>query len=103
MVWYEVLAGHSAPKIASSFHVAIAKEWSIASFIYWANNCIAQNKNWSETNVQDVTIKCFEPGHTFMSTDSVHAGVEKEIRKTPNGNIYDFQDFCGYHETIKLW
>ena len=28
-----------------------------------------------------------------MSADSVHAGVEKEMRKAQNGHVYDFQDF----------
>ena len=85
----------SAPEIASSFHAAITKERSTSSFIYWVDNCTAQNKNWIlfscliilvnslKTNVHDVTIKYFEPRHTFMSADSVHAGVEKEMRKAP--------------------
>ena len=105
MVWREGLAGRSAPEIASSFHAAITKERSTSSFIYWADNCMALNKNWiifscliilvnsSKTNVYDVTIKYFQPGHTFMSADSVHAGVEKEMQKAPSGSIYDFQDF----------
>ena len=97
--------GHSSPEIASSFHAAITKERSTSIFIYWADNRMALNKNWilfscliilvnsSKTNVHDVTIKYFEPGHTFMSADSVHAGVEKEMQKAPSGSIYDFQDF----------
>ena len=28
-----------------------------------------------------------------MSANSVHAGVEKEIRKQPSGNVYDFDNF----------
>ena len=105
MVWHEGLAGRSAPEIASSFHAAITKERSTSSSIYWADNRMALNKNWilfscliilvnsSKTNVHDVTIKYFEPGHTFMSADSVHAGVEKEMQKAPGGSIYDFHDF----------
>ena len=38
-----------------------------------------------------VTLKYFEPGHTFMSADSFHALCEREM-KTKN-NIYDFNDY----------
>jgi len=30
--------------------------------------------------VEDITLKYFEPGHTFMSADSVHHGVEKSMK-----------------------
>ena len=105
VVWNEGLAGHSAPEITLSFHVAIATEQSTSNFIFWADNCMAQNKNWilfsclivlvnsSETNVHDVTIKYYEPGHTFVSAYSVYARVDQEMQKAPGGNIYDFQDF----------
>ena len=43
--------------------------------------------------MHNVTIKYFEPGHTFTSADSVNARVEKEMQKAPGGSIYDFQDF----------
>lgn len=39
------------------------------------------------------TLKYFEPGHTFMSVDSFHHGVEKAMKKWPGGNMVDFQDF----------
>ena len=29
-----------------------------------------------------------------MSADSVHHGVEDQIRKQPGGNVYDFSDLC---------
>ena len=28
-----------------------------------------------------------------MSAESVHAGVQKEMKKVPGGNVCDFQDF----------
>ncbi|CAG9831297.1 unnamed protein product [Diabrotica balteata] len=40
-----------------------------------------------------ITLKYFETGHTFMSADSVHHGVEKGMKITNEGNIYDFNDF----------
>lgn len=36
-------------------------------------------------------MKYFEPGHTFMSADSLHHSVENSMKKI--GKIYDFADF----------
>ena len=74
-------------------------------FHLWADNCAAQNKNWSLFSclvqlvnspfhqVQEIISNYLETGHTFMSANSVHADVEKEIRKQSSGNVYDFDDF----------
>ena len=55
--------------------------------------------------VSSVTLKCFEPGHTFVSTDNFHLQVEQRIRQKKN--VEDFQDFvdvvgsCGQSLVIK--
>ena len=70
--------------------------------VFWCDNCASQNKNWTSFpflvahvnlpgQIQTITLKYFEPGHSFMSADSFHHSVEKEFRKRKN--IYDFQDF----------
>lgn len=71
--------------------------------VFWLDNCSAQNKNWailcfmvnmvngSEISAESITLKYFEPGHTFMSADSFHHQVEKSMTK--KGKIYDFNDF----------
>ena len=106
MIWHEAIAGRGAAEITSTFVKAIKTERDAQHLIYWMDNCSAQNKNWTlftamvvlvnntENELQDITFKYFQPGHTFMSADSVHHGVEHEIKKQPNGNIYDFKDFC---------
>ena len=38
-----------------------------------------------------LTIKYFEPGHSFMAADSVHGSIGTAIRSKQN--IYDFHDF----------
>ncbi|KAI4795919.1 hypothetical protein KUCAC02_029573 [Chaenocephalus aceratus] len=65
----------------------------------------SQNKNWclfssrvsivkSQTiSTEDITLKCFQPGLTFMSADSFHHGVEQEMKSRPGGAVYDFDDF----------
>ena len=42
-----------------------------------------------------ISFRYFEPGHTFMSADSFHHGVEREIKKQSGGGaLYDFNDFA---------
>ena len=67
------------------------------------DNCSAQNKNWylytallNEVNAEgectsSVTLKYFEPGHTFMSTDDFHHQMEQRMREKKN--VEYFQDF----------
>lgn len=68
----------------------------------WLDNCSSQNKNWDlieyiallinqpEVQLQRIELKYFEPGHTFMATDSVHAGVEKQMKQK---RVVTFEDF----------
>ena len=47
---------------------------------------------------KEIVLKFFEIGHTFISADSVHAGVEKEMRCQKHGNVYIFR---GFVEVVK--
>ena len=72
---------------------------------YWMDNCASQNKNWclyssmaalvnsSNVAIQDITFTYLEKRHTFMSADSIHHGVEKQIAQVPGTNMYHFRDF----------
>ena len=67
------------------------------------DNCSAQNKNWylytallNKVNAEgeyasSVTLKYFEPGHTFMSTDDFRHQMEQRMRQKKN--VEYFQDF----------
>ena len=68
----------------------------------WLDNCSGQNKCWTlfTTLVQlvneddgpnKITFKYFVAGHTFMSADSFHRKVEKEMKQM--GKVCDFMDF----------
>ena len=72
------------------------------SITFWADNCTAQNKNWTlfsglvhyinQSNLlETLTIKFFEKGHTFNAADSFHAAVENAMKH--KGKMYDFTDF----------
>ena len=64
----------------------------INNFVFWADNFSGQNKNWflytvlvnevNRTNgtTNELTIKYFEPGHTFMSADNFHNVIKQEMR-----------------------
>ena len=92
VIWHEGCAGRKAEEIASTIKVAIERERDIKHLTYWMDNCSSQNKNWClfttlvtvvndpALAVEDITLKYFEPGHTFMSADSVHHGVEKAMQ-----------------------
>ena len=105
IAWHEALAGRSSSETASCFEAVIRYERDISSFIFWVDNCSSQNKNWclfsSLTTIvnlpniaaKEIILKFFETGHTFMSADSVHAGIKKEMRSQKHGNAYEFKDF----------
>jgi len=92
VIWHEGCAGRKAKEIASTIKVAIERERDMKHLTYWMDNCSSENKNKtlftsliSVVNdpalaVEDITLKYFEPGHTFMSADSVHHGVEKSMK-----------------------
>ena len=107
LVWHEGIAGRSAAEVASAFVTSLHQERAVRFVSYWVDNCTSQNKNWTlltalvkvvnhaANNIQTITLKYFEPGHTFMSADSFHHGVEKAMRKQPGGVVLDFEDFKG--------
>ena len=48
--------------------------------------------NSDAVEFEDITLKFFETGHTFMRADSFHHGVELEMKRK-DGNVYDFPEF----------
>ncbi|KAL2089719.1 hypothetical protein ACEWY4_014407 [Coilia grayii] len=105
VVWHEGIAGRNVKEIASAYGAALEKERDIKHIVYWVDNCSAHNRNWcllsslvslvnsDVISTEDITLKFFEPGHTFMSADSFHHGVEQEMRQRQGGGVYDFEDF----------
>lgn len=81
------------------------------NIIIWLDNCTAQNKNWElfvtilllvnsvNVNIQKVSLKYFEPGHTYMSADSFHAAVERSIKRCPEGKVLDFNEYVNVVES----
>jgi len=106
VTWHKAIAKRKAEEIASAYLKALKYDRKVKHVIYWLDNCAAQNKNWSlftllaclvnssDIEADDIVLKYFETGHTFMSADSVHHGIEDQIRKLPGGNVCDFDDLC---------
>ena len=42
-------------------------------------------------DVEQIELKYFEPGYSFVASDSAHSRIEKQIRKM--GKLCDFRDF----------
>lgn len=86
VLWHEGITGRDAENIASTYRIFITHHSNreIKNFVFWVDNCVAQNKNWTlllillklvnsnETAAETFEIKFIEPGHTFMSADSFH-------------------------------
>ena len=83
---HETIKGRSIEDVASTLTFFIQR-------FFWTDNCSGQSKNWflytllvNDANrindtVNESVIKYFEPGHTFMSTDSFHHKVEQGMKK----------------------
>lgn len=66
----------------------------MTDFIFWADNCTGQNKNWilftalvcilnnNHNTVESITIKYLTKGHTHMSADGIHGNIEKKNQKS---------------------
>lgn len=102
-VWNETITGRNQEDIISTFRAFLIFKRDAENLTIWLDNCAAQNKNWAllsffvqiaNSNLiatKTITLKYFEPGHTFMSADSFHHQVEKALRQM--GKVYDFSDF----------
>ncbi len=102
VVWNEVVQGRRAENICSAFWQFLKANRDCKEIVIWMDNCAAQNKNWvlftmflpavnGLCEAKTITLKYLEAGHTFMSADSVHHGIEKEMKQVRN--IYDWGDF----------
>jgi len=105
VLWHEAIAGRKAENITDSILALISNQRDIKDFIFWADNCTGQNKNWTLytalvcilnsnnslfQNTESVTMKYLTKGHTHMTADGVHGNIEKKIKQIRH--IYDLED-----------
>lgn len=102
VLWHEAIASRKGENITDAILALIKEERDVTDFIFWADNCTGQNKNWilftalvcilntTYNTVESITIKYLTKGHTHMSADGIHGNIEKKIRKVRN--VYDYDD-----------
>ena len=109
LLWNEEIQGRGADDIASSFISFILHMRDTKHFIFWADNCAAQNKSWillssllvflnspnNGTAAESVTLRFLTSGHTSMSADSIHGSLEQALRR--KGEVYDFNDLVSVY------
>lgn len=105
MIWHEAIRGRSKDDIISTYYAFFMANRDKKTVVIWLDNCSSQNKNWTllsffmyivnsvEVCVENIEIKYFEPGHTFMSADSFHHQVELSLKRKKK--VFDFEDFVG--------
>lgn len=103
VLWHEGIAKRSKEDIISAYYAFFLKNRDKEIVTIWMDNCSAQNKNWAlfsffvqivnskEVSLKSLTIKYFEPGHSFMSADHFHHQVELSMKK--HKTVWDFDDF----------
>lgn len=102
-IWHEGVTGRRKEDIISTFHSFLLEMRGCKNLTISLDNCSDQNKNWALfsffvyivncecVQLQQLEIKYFEPGHTFMFADSFHHAVEQQLKK--KGKVCDFQNF----------
>lgn len=103
-VWHEAFFKRNKEEIISTFYQFFVSRRDALKIILWLDNCTAQNKNWAlfsffvyvinsdDICAEEIILKYFEPGHTFMAADSFHHRIEKSMKKM-GSKLYDFEDF----------
>ena len=94
IMWHEGISGRRATDILSSFYkIILLDSEKYSNFLFWLDNCAAQNKNWvlftnlisivnSTPNIEKITLKYLENGHTYMRADAIHGNIGKILKKT---------------------
>lgn len=102
VLWHEAIKGRNAPDVVSAYYnVLIKLNTETKHVVFWADNCTAQNKNWTlftaciifvneKWGPETITFKYFEPGHSFMKADAIHGQIGKKWNKTPE--VLDYED-----------
>lgn len=102
-IWDDSVAGRTALNILSTFHEFVVINGHYNKLRFWLDNCSSQNKFWNLIlhmillvnsgliTTSSIELIYFEKGHTFMSADSFHHQVEKEMKRA--GKVHNFNDF----------
>ena len=101
VLWHEAETGRCAADVASAYVKVMKLMSQYSSFCFWADNCCAQNKNWTLISAlwlfvnqphgpDAIEIKFLEKGHTFMRPNSVHGAIGNKFKKSDA--VHDWND-----------
>ena len=93
IMWHEGISGRKACDVASAYVKFLVTSEEQAP-VLWMDNCSGQNKNWTLYTAlvqvvnaawgpQEVILRYFEAGHTFMAADAVHGLIGQKMKKMP--------------------
>ena len=105
LLWHEGIGGSTATDITSAYVTFISNfGWNKKQIVFFADNCSSQNKCWvlystlvklvnsSEfSQIESITMKYFETGHSYMAADSVHGTIARAIEK--KNVLGDFKEY----------
>ena len=102
VIWHNGIRKQNDEDVASAYVIAIKQFRDSDIIVIWVDNCSGQNKNWTlytplvtlvnlDAGPNEIILKYFEKGHTFMTCDSFHHKIEQGTRGMKN--VYDFKDF----------
>lgn len=92
VIWHEAISERRKQDIASAFYAFLLSIRDAKTVTLWLDNCCSQNKNWNlfsffiyimsscEVSFEKITLKYFEPGHSFMAADNFHHQVENSLK-----------------------
>ena len=84
VIWHEAIMGRNDEDVTSTYAKYIEYMRDKTRFLFWVDNCSAQNKNWTlyttfcflvkspDYGCKEIIVKYFQPGHTFMAADAFH-------------------------------
>lgn len=111
MLWHGAQMTKLAEDIASTYFKFCVHHRNFEHIMLWMDNCSSQNKNWTlfsmmvklvnsnHVAAEDITLQFLCTRHTFMSADSVHAQVERQLKKQKY--TWDFQDYVDSCKNVK--
>ena len=96
VIWHTGIRKRNDEDVVSAYVIAIKQFRDSEIIVIWVDNYSGQNKNWTlytalatlvnlDAGPNEIILKYFEKGRTFMSCDSFRHKIEQ--------NVYDFIEF----------
>lgn len=110
ILWHEGITGRNSSDVVSAYYECLLRlQNKTKHVIFWAENCTAQNKNWTlitsciifvnqDWGPQTITFKYFEPGHISTKAQEMYTQITANWKKA--AEIVDFEDLQKLIESL---